>query len=62
MKKNNWRRIKSRNIEKKKELMKKGKKILERGIRIEDDLTLRERKMRWRFKKVAKKRKIEKKG
>jgi len=39
MEKNNWRRIRLRNIEKKKELMKKRKEILEKGIEINDDLT-----------------------
>jgi hypothetical protein len=38
MVKNNWKRIKLRNIEKKKELMKKRRKMLEKEIEIDDDL------------------------
>jgi len=55
--KEEWRRIigeKLRNMKKKKELMKK-KEILGRGIRIDDDLIWRGRKMRWKLGEIAKK-------
>jgi len=46
MEKNNWRRIKLRSIEKKRELIKNRKEILEKRIRIDNDLIWRKRKMR----------------
>jgi len=46
MEKNNWRRIKLRRIEKKRELIKNRKEILEKRIRIDNDLIWRKRKMR----------------
>lgn len=45
--------IKIRKIEQKKEIMMTKGKIKEKGIRIDNNLTWREKKMRWKVKEIA---------
>ncbi|KMQ88498.1 hypothetical protein RF55_12004 [Lasius niger] len=45
--------VRMRDLGRKKELMIKKNKFRERGIRIEDDLTWRERKMKWKLEDIA---------
>lgn len=40
-------------LEQKREIMRERRKVKERGIKIEDDLTWRERKMKWRLERIA---------
>jgi len=45
--------VKMRKMEQKRELMIRKRKVRERGIIIEDDLTWRERKMKWKLEEIA---------
>jgi len=45
--------IKMRKIEQKRELMIRKRKVRERRIMIKDDLTWRERKMKWKLEEIA---------
>jgi len=45
--------VKMRKMEQKRELMIRKRKVRERGIIIKDDLTWRERKMKWKLEEIA---------
>jgi len=45
--------VKMRKMEQKRELMIRKRKVRERGLMIEDDLTWRERKMKWKLEEIA---------
>ncbi|EFN83458.1 vicilin-like seed storage protein At2g18540 [Harpegnathos saltator] len=45
--------IRVERIKGKREIMRRRKEIMEKGIKVEDDLTWKERKMRWNLKEIA---------
>lgn len=44
--------VRIKKLEQKREIMKNRRKVAEKGVRIEENLTWKERKMRWRIKTI----------